>query len=177
MANVSITKSGADYVLLVDQQSVARVAAAANPDLTAVDEFRIINGSHNQLIDLEARIVFTRFEEDGGRPPLRKYYQLSLERERVSFFPASWTVVHPIDSASPLFGVTAEQLRRSNAEFLILLSGYDEASGETVHLRSSYTADEVVYGVRFRGILDLSAPDGVARLDIRGISDTEPAAS
>lgn len=135
--------------------------------------FRIVNARSSQLVEVEAKLSLSRRTPEGGR----EFRELALERKRVAFFPLSWTVVHPIDSASPLHGVTAEQLRRSNAEFLILLGGYDEASGETVHLRSSYTADEVVFGARFRGILDLSAPDGVARLDIRGISDTEPAGS
>lgn len=109
--------------------------------------FRVINGSHNQLIDLEARIVFTRFEDSQ-----RKYYPLTLERDRVSFFPASWTVVHPIDNASPLYGSTPEELIAASAEFLVLITATDETFSTTVQSRSSYTAEEIVWGARFANL-------------------------
>ncbi len=112
---------------------------------------RVINGSHNQLIDLEARIVFTRFEQTDG-PPIRKYYPLDLERDHVSFFPASWTVVHPINNSSPLYGSTHEELIRTGAEFLVLITATDETFSTTVQSRSSYAADEIVWGARFANL-------------------------
>ena len=133
--------------------------------------FRIANARSSQLVEVEAKVSLSRRGPNGER----QFYDLPLERQRVTFFPLSWTVVHPIDEGSPLRGVSGEQLRASGAEFLILLSGYDEASGETVHLRASYTADEVVFGARFRSILDAGAEDGVVRLDIRGVSEIEVA--
>jgi inward rectifier potassium channel len=135
--------------------------------------FRIANARSSQLVEVEAKVSLSR----RGHAGQRQFYDLALERHRVTFFPLSWTVVHPIDASSPLSGVTAEQLRASDAEFLVLLSGYDEVSAQTVHVRSSYTADEVVFGSRFRSILEPASPDGVVRIDIRGVSDTEAVAS
>lgn len=123
-------------------------------------------------MEVEAKVSMSWRQPDGTRA----FDELPLERHRVAFFPLSWTVVHPIDGKSPLFGWTAERLRASDAEFLILLSAYDETSAQTVHVRSSYKPDEVVFGAKFRSILDATAPDGVMRLDIRGISDVEPVA-
>lgn len=114
-------------------------------------EFRIINGRDNQLIDVEARVVFTRFEDRDGSPQ-RKYYQLALERDRVAFFPLAWTIVHPIDNASPLFGWTPEQLIASRAEFLILLTATDETFAQTVQSRSSYTAEEIKWNMKFANV-------------------------
>jgi len=48
-------------------------------------------------------------------------------RNEVTFFPLAWTIVHPIDSASPLMGQTREELERTQGEILVLLSGIDEA--------------------------------------------------
>lgn len=132
--------------------------------------FRIANARSSQLVELEAKVSLSRRGPSGQR----QFYDLPLERHKVSFFPLSWTIVHPIDEASALHGVTAEVLRASAAEFLILLSGYDEASAQTVHVRASYAAEEVVFGARFRSLLEPAGADGVVRLDIRGISDTEP---
>ena len=136
-------------------------------------EFRIINGRDNELIDLEARVVLTRFEEDGGGTPLRKYYQLRLERERVAFFPLAWTIVHPIDNASPLYGSTAEELVRSRAEFLILLTATDETFSQTVQSRSSYMAEEVVWGVRYTNLFQ--GKDSTVAIDMDRFHSLEPA--
>ena len=111
-------------------------------------EFRIINARNNQITELGARVLLSKFENaDGNR--IRKYHPLQLERERVVFFPLSWTVVHPIDENSPMFGLSREDLMANDAEFLILLTGTDETFSQTVHARSSYRADEVVWGAKF----------------------------
>jgi inward rectifier potassium channel len=120
-------------------------------------EFRVVNGRHSELTDLSATIVLSRFEESGGVRQ-RRYYPLPLERNRVAFFPLAWTVVHPIDAASPLYGYTEQMLRQSRAEFLILLSGTDETFAQIVHSRSSYTADEVLWGMRFANLFQEGEP-------------------
>ena len=66
----------------------------------------------------------------------------------MAIFPLSWTIVHPIDDSSPLAGLSPEELQASEAEFLVLLTGFDETFAQTVHARSSYRADELVYGAR-----------------------------
>jgi len=79
----------------------------------------------------------------------RKYTSLSLERTTVLFLPLTWTVVHPIDEASPMWGRTADELARQQAEFLILIKAYDDTFYQTVHVRRSYRHEEVVWGARF----------------------------
>lgn len=135
-------------------------------------EFRIINGRSNQLADVQARIVLTRFEDKDGSPQ-RKYYPLSLERQTVAFFPLAWTVVHPIDNASPLYGWTNEQLIASQAEFLILLTAIDETFSQSVQSRSSYTAEEVIWGVRFASLFD--GGEQKLNIDMRRFHSVEPA--
>ena len=111
-------------------------------------QFRIINARNNQIIELGARVLLSKFENDGGNR-IRKYHPLPLEREKVVFFPLSWTIVHPIDENSPMFGLTREDLIANDAEFLILLTGIDDTFSQTVHSRSSYRAEELVWGAKF----------------------------
>jgi inward rectifier potassium channel len=132
-------------------------------------EFRIANQRKSQLIEVEAQVTFSRLEVHEGRR-LRRFYSLPLERQRVMFFPLAWTVVHPIDEASPLRGLTREDLLASDAEFLVLLTAIDDAFAQTVHARSSYAAEEVVWSARFADIFlrrDGPEPVGVdlGRLD------------
>lgn len=113
--------------------------------------FRITNHRSNELIDLQARILFSRMVERDGRR-VRSFDPLSLEREKVVFFPLAWTIVHPITESSPLFGLTERDLEASEAEFLVLLSGTDETFSATVHSRSSYRFDEIVWNARFTDV-------------------------
>jgi inward rectifier potassium channel len=133
--------------------------------------FRIVNERKNQIIELAATVTFSKMESHNGKR-IRRFYRLSLERDKVTFFPLNWTIVHPIDEQSPLFGVTEKDLKESDAEFAILLSGIDEIFSQTVHSRSSYKYDEVVVGAKFKDMF-LPSEDGVARIDIRLLSDME----
>ena len=114
-------------------------------------QFRVINARRNEIIEMQAKLLLVRFE-DTERGHIRQYHQLALERERVTFFPLSWTVVHPIDETSPLYGLTQQNLLDSKAEFLILLNGVDETFSQAVYSRSSYTADEVIWNARFANV-------------------------
>lgn len=136
--------------------------------------FRIVNRRRNEIIELEAQVLFSAVEPDSRGGTVRRYSPLPLERNKVTFFPLSWTIVHPIDSASPLAGRTAEDLERTQAEILVLLSGIDEALEQTVHARSSYRADEIVWNARFRSMF--LRTDARARLsvDISRVHEIEP---
>jgi len=136
--------------------------------------FRIVNGRSNQLLEMSAQVTLTRRGPDG---PGREFHQLELERRRVAFFPLSWTIVHAIDQASPLYGVTAQALRASEAEFLILLRGTDETFAQAVYARSSYKAEEVTFGARFKNIFKPPSDEGDVSIDVGRLSEVEPATS
>jgi inward rectifier potassium channel len=63
--------------------------------------------------------------------------------------------VHPIDEHSPLYGKTADDLDRLQAEILILIKGFDDTFSQTVHSRYSYRYDEIVWGARFAPSFDV----------------------
>jgi inward rectifier potassium channel len=134
--------------------------------------FRITNIRKSLIIDLQATVMLAKFENVDGRL-LRQFYQLRLERERVTFFPLTWTVVHPIDDQSPLNGVTEEELRNGDAEILIVLNGMDETFSQLVHSRSSYKADEIVWNARFGDIYARDSDSALLTVDIRKLHDIE----
>lgn len=111
-------------------------------------QFRVVNRRSNSLVELEASVMLMTVERsDGGHK--RTYQVLKLERQKVIFFPLTWTVVHPIDSESPLFGMTEEDWKRRQAEVLILIKAYDDTFSQTVLARHSYRHDELLWGRRF----------------------------
>ncbi len=137
-------------------------------------EFRIANRRRNQIVELEAKVHFTRLEGEPGQRK-RRFYDLRLERRRVTFLPLSWTVVHPIDEESPLRGLGPEDLEQCDAEFLVMLTGIDETFSQTVHARSSYKPEEVVWEARFENLFERLGRGPLA-IDVRRIHALRPSA-
>lgn len=135
-------------------------------------QFRITNGRCNEIIELHATVILSQFEDIGGRK-LRRFYPLQLERERVAFFTLSWTIVHPINESSPLFGKTELDLLETDAEILVLLTGIDETFSQTVHTRSSYKNDEIVWQAKFGDIYNPPTPTGRLTIDVRKLHSIE----
>jgi inward rectifier potassium channel len=133
-------------------------------------QFRIVNGRSNQIIELEATLTMNRRKPDGSGA--REFFELALERDHVALLPMSWTLVHPIDQNSPLFGFTESELRDSDAEFFILLTGIDETFAQQVHARSSYKPAEIVWGARFASILHRT-PGGAMAVNVARIHEME----
>ena len=135
--------------------------------------FRIVNRRRTEINGLEAQVMFSALEPNSHGVTVRRYWLLPLERNRVTFFPLSWTVVHPIDEASPMAGKTREDLERAQAEILVLLSGLDEAFAQTVHTRSSYQPEEIVWNARFQSMFLQTDSRSRVSVDISRIHEIE----
>jgi inward rectifier potassium channel len=125
--------------------------------------FRIANRHDNQLIDLKARVTASWIERT-VKGEGRRFRQLVLERSDVIFFPLAWTLVHPINDESPLYGLSDEDLRRTDFEFLCIITAIDEAFAQVVHARTSFKSHEVVWGAKFTNIF--LPPDDRGRLAV-----------
>ena len=135
--------------------------------------FRLVNGRSNQLIEVEVKVLFARFVNENGRT-VRRFDFLELEREKVTFFPLSWTVVHPINDTSPLKGLESGDYIRTDAEILILLTAVDETFSQSVHARSSYKPGEIMCGHRFVSIYNKVDDGEPISIDIKKLSTVEP---
>ncbi len=131
---------------------------------------RIANARRNQIIELQAKVILAIFNSDGHR----RYHRLALERDSVTFFPLSWTIVHPILEDSPLHGLTEHDFAARYAEILVLLTGTDESMNQTVHARCSYVAGEFLWCVRFEKMFKPTGKDGVLTIDLGKLDATEP---
>ena len=83
---------------------------------TTALEFRVANARSNELIEVTAKVILSRFEQVDG-VHTRRYYPLPLERDGVVFLPLTWTVVHPIDEQSPLHGESRNRCARRAPRF------------------------------------------------------------
>jgi inward rectifier potassium channel len=99
-------------------------------------------------MNLEARVLLMVIDKSNDQYT-RRYFNLNLDLPFISFFPLSWTVVHPINEDSPLFGKTGKDLEEMDAEILILIKGYDESFNQDVHIRYSYRYDEIIWNAKY----------------------------
>ncbi|WP_258102992.1 ion channel [Marinoscillum sp. MHG1-6] len=128
-------------------------------------KFRIANTRRNELIEMEARLMYSFLHEENGEFK-RRYMSLDLEISFINMFPLPWTIVHPIGDESPIQGKTAEDFSRERAEFLVILKGYDETFNQYVHQIHDYDFDEVVFDANFKPMFDPAAGAGtVVHLD------------
>ena len=111
-------------------------------------QFRILNRRPNALMEVEATVILMLVEGEPGKQK-RTFQPLTLERDTIDFLALTWTVVHPIDDASPLFGKTDEDAGRKQAEVIILIKAFDETFSQSVRARYSYRYDEIVWNAKF----------------------------
>jgi inward rectifier potassium channel len=133
--------------------------------------FRVANRFSTSIMNMKVQITLAIMEQDEHGVSVRKFYTpLQLERDFVIFFPSSWTVVHPINEESPLFGLNWNDIQEAQPELMILVTGYDETLGVNIHSRQSYLLEEMVWGGKFVKILDTNT-SGKAVLDLGRFHD------
>jgi inward rectifier potassium channel len=133
-------------------------------------QFRVANRRSNNIINVDARVLIMTVEVCDGVPQ-RRFAALELERNEILFFALTWTVVHPINERSPLWGKTAAQLTAEQTEIMILMRGFDDTFGQTVHARYSYRYDEIEWGARFAVAFEVES-GGDLLIDLERIGAT-----
>ena len=111
-------------------------------------QFRVANARSNTLMNMEAKVLLMTVDSSNGEPK-RNFVDLALERHRIYFFALTWTIVHPIDQASPLYGKSPEEVASVASELLVLIQGFDDTFSQVVHSRYSYRHDEIIWGAKF----------------------------
>lgn len=111
-------------------------------------QFRVANARSNTLMDMDVKVLLMTVDRSDGELK-RTFIELPLERPHLYFFALTWTIVHPIDEASPFYGKTAADLANLSGELLILIQGFDDTFSQLVHSRYSYRHDEILWGAKF----------------------------
>ncbi|XP_031778009.1 G protein-activated inward rectifier potassium channel 3 isoform X6 [Nasonia vitripennis] len=72
------------------------------------------------------------------------------------FFIWPCTVVHRIESDSPFYNLSAEDMLAERFELVVILEGTIESTGQTTQARSSYLPNEILWGHRFEPMVSYS---------------------
>jgi|SRR5438477_2477523 len=103
---------------------------------------------HHALSDVTVQVNLAMLIQEDGQANY-KYYDLTLERNRIESLPMNWTVVHPIDEQSPLVGFSADDLAAADVELYVTVRGFNDVYSSTVQQRTSYTFQEIKMNRRF----------------------------
>ncbi|KAF0041355.1 ATP-sensitive inward rectifier potassium channel 11 [Scophthalmus maximus] len=79
-------------------------------------------------------------------------------------------ICHVIDKHSPLYELSASDLQHDDIEVVVVLEGVVETTGITTQARTSYVAEEILWGQRF--VPTVSEEDGMYAVDYSKFGNT-----
>jgi inward rectifier potassium channel len=152
----------------------SRWAVISNRDGVPSLMFRTANVRANEIVEAQIHVVLARQERTAEGEDVRRFYDLELSRYRNPIFSFSWTAIHPITPASPLYGATPATLTEADAAITVSLTGLDETFSQTVYTRYSYEVADIVWGARLADIR-IATPGGGYAFDYSQFDEVVPA--
>lgn len=153
----------------------SRVAVIAPHNGVPTLIFRTANQRRNRILEAQMRVTLVRDETTEEGHFLRRFYDLPLRRSHSPLFALTWTVMHPIEAESPLYGLSLADLEAIEAEIVVTLTGLDETFAQTIHARYSYIPSEIFWQMQFADILTKTAT-GQQAIDYTRFHEVTPLA-
>ncbi|XP_039597375.1 G protein-activated inward rectifier potassium channel 3 [Polypterus senegalus] len=136
--------------------------------------FRVgdLRSSHIVGANIRAKLIKSKQTQEGEFIPLDQTdISVGFETGDDRLFLVSPLVIsHEIDPRSPFWDVSQAQLEKDDFEIVVILEGMVEATGMTCQARSSYLAEEVLWGHRFTPMMSLA--DGFFDVDYSAFHQT-----
>jgi inward rectifier potassium channel len=109
---------------------------------------RLATYKNNHLTDAEAQLTLVMHLNEGGKRTT-KFYPVKLEISKINSLALNWTIVHPIDEESPIYGCSEADLIDRRLEVIVNIKAFDDHFSNTVQQRSSFSVSELVFGARY----------------------------
>ena len=135
--------------------------------------FRMANARSNFITEATAKLWMLNptVSQEGNR--MVGFERLRLLKSENPTFALSWTLFHPIDDSSPLFGKDEDALSARGINFVVSIVGFDEASGQIVRARDVFTAQDVLFGHEYVDFVWVDE-QGLRHIDYAKIDATRP---
>lgn len=150
----------------------SKVAIISDYDGQRVLQFRMANERTTAIVEATIHLYMTRDEKLDDGSSIRRVYDLALRRTTSPVFALSFLAIHPIDDKSPLYKMTAPQLRESNVNVIVTFTGIDDQLAATVHSRYLWSWNDIIFDRRFVDLFRRD-PSGKRYLDLGPLHDTE----
>jgi inward rectifier potassium channel len=149
----------------------SKVAVVTPFDGTPTLMFRAANQRGNTILDARVTVSLAADYRTLEGVKMRRFQELKLLRASNPLFALSWTVMHPIDEASPLYGLGLAEMIERDMEIVIMLSGMDETISDHIYARHSFMAEEILWNRRFVDVVSV-APSGHRMVDLYHFHET-----
>jgi inward rectifier potassium channel len=116
---------------------------------------RLANERMNAISVAQARLWMMQTYVTAEGSLFRRFEELPLLRDQSPLFTLSWTVMHPIDESSPLYGLSQQDLLDRDVTIMAIVEGHDETTGQSVRARKTYATEDIRFGHRYADILDV----------------------
>ncbi|HEY4241230.1 MAG TPA: ion channel [Kofleriaceae bacterium] len=149
----------------------SKIALITNHDGQRVLMFRMANERTTAIVEATVRVYLVREDKLHNGEQMRRVYDLVLKRATSPVFALSFLVVHVIDEKSPLWKVTARDLRETEANIIVTFTGIDDQLASSVHSRFLWNWPDVEFDRKF---VDLFKRDEHGRrvLDLTPMHET-----
>lgn len=137
--------------------------------------FRVANERHNFILEATAQVYLIIDEITDEGAFMRRIHELKLLRQRTPSLVLTWSIMHPIDRDSPIYGLTADDLVQRHANISVLVGGVDETVAYTITARHVYATEEILFDHRFEDIIHTSA-NGDRYFDYGRFHQVQPSA-
>lgn len=134
---------------------------------------RIANGRASVLTNARCELSALMLERTTEGAVYRRPRDLLLDRDSLPIFALTWTLMHPIDDASPLRGYDSERLASEQVRFFLALRAHDTDLNADVQDMKDYGPGDVVYGWRYQDAVAFDGK-GLTYADLTRISLIEP---
>jgi len=111
--------------------------------------FRLMNNRTSIMIEPEISVTMAITNYSENIPAKREFYQLKLELDKIKYLPTTWTLVHEIDSESPLFNLNEKEIKELEMELYILMQYHEDSFAQKVFQIHSYTTSDLKFNVKF----------------------------
>ena len=140
--------------------------------------FRVADTRKSRLIatTIRAVLIKKRTTAEGENLPFYQH-NISIETENgdtslLLVWPL--TIVHKIDSSSPFYDITAEQLLLERFELVVYLEGTVEPTGMCTQVRTSYLPSEIIWGHQLASLITYKKENGKYFIDYTQFHNTIP---
>jgi inward rectifier potassium channel len=120
--------------------------------------------------EAEVKLTLAISTEENGKT-VDKFFNLDMELSKINTLALSWTIVHPINDKSPLWGFTRDDFASADLEILVFVKAFDEVFANNVIGRTSYVASQIVYGAKFNLMFQPNEDKTKTVLDLGKLND------
>src|SRR3569832_1112638 len=155
----------------------ARLLFANNPVISPYEGkptlmARLANERHNFIGNATARLWVLRNVVSSEGQSVRRFSELPLLKNEHPALALTWTLYHVLDETSPLYNMTADDMKAAGLGLMVVVTGYDVVAAQTIHARKSYDHTDFRFGQRYVDILE-SFDNSRVRIDYSKFRETE----